>query len=154
MAAEIADGWLPLYYSPHHQDVYAESLAGAGPAFDIVAGLQVNIDDDVERALAPVKAMLGFYIGGMGAKGTNYHTNLMSRFGYEAEAAKIQELFFEGAATRPSRPCPTSSPTPSRCAVRPSASASAWPRGTTARCRRCSSTPPAASRRCPPWPTS
>jgi F420-dependent oxidoreductase-like protein len=96
MAAEIADGWLPLYYSPYHQDVYAESLAGSGPDFDIVAGLQVNIDEDLERALAPVKAMLGFYIGGMGAKGTNYHTNLMSRFGYEAEAAKIQELFFEG----------------------------------------------------------
>jgi F420-dependent oxidoreductase-like protein len=96
MAAEIADGWLPLYYSPHHPEVYAASLAGAGPDFDIVAGLQVNIDDDLERALAPVKAMLGFYIGGMGAKGTNYHTNLMSRFGYDAEAAKIQELFFEG----------------------------------------------------------
>jgi F420-dependent oxidoreductase-like protein len=96
MTAEIADGWLPLYYSPYHPEVYADSLAGAKPGFDIVAGLQVNINDDLEAALAPVKMMLGFYIGGMGAKGQNYHTNLMSRFGYEAEALQIQDLFFEG----------------------------------------------------------
>jgi F420-dependent oxidoreductase-like protein len=96
MAAEIADGWLPLYYSPLHQDVYADSLKGAKPGFDIVAGAQVNINDDVEAALAPVKMMLGFYIGGMGAKGQNYHTKLMGRFGYEDAALKIQEAFFEG----------------------------------------------------------
>ncbi|WP_334142192.1 LLM class F420-dependent oxidoreductase [Rhabdothermincola sp.] len=96
MAAEIADGWLPLYYSPFHPEVYAESLAGAPPDFDIVAGVQVNIGDDLEAALAPVKMMLGFYIGGMGAKGQNYHTKLMSRFGFEKEAVQIQEAFFEG----------------------------------------------------------
>lgn len=94
--AEIADGWLPLYYSPWHQDVYAESLAGAKEGFDIVVGAQVNICDSVEEGLAPVKMMLGFYIGGMGAKGQNYHTKLMQRFGYEEEALKIQEAFFEG----------------------------------------------------------
>jgi F420-dependent oxidoreductase-like protein len=96
MAAEIADGWLPLYYSPFHPEVYAESLAGAPPDFDIVAGVQVNIGDDLDAALAPVKMMLGFYIGGMGAKGQNYHTRLMSRFGFEKEAVQIQEAFFEG----------------------------------------------------------
>lgn len=96
MAAEIADGWLPLYYSPEHQDVYADSLAGVKDDFEIIAGVQVNIADDVETALAPVKMMLAFYIGGMGAKGENYHTNLMGRFGYEAEAMAIQEAFFEG----------------------------------------------------------
>jgi F420-dependent oxidoreductase-like protein len=96
MTAEIADGWLPLYYAPHHPEVYADSLAGAGPDFQIIAGAQVNINDDLEQALLPVKMMLGFYIGGMGAKGQNYHTKLMQRFGYEAEALRIQELFFEG----------------------------------------------------------
>ena len=94
--AEIADGWLPLYYSPFHQHVYADSLKGAKPDFDIIAGAQLNITDDVEAGLAPVKMMIGFYIGGMGAKGQNYHTKLMERFGYEEEALKIQELFFEG----------------------------------------------------------
>ena len=96
MTAEIADGWLPLYYSPFHQDVYADSLAAADDDFDIVAGAMVNVADTVEEGLAPVKMMLGFYIGGMGAEGQNYHTNLMSRFGYGEEAARIQELFFDG----------------------------------------------------------
>lgn len=96
MAAEIADGWLPLYYSPFHPDVYGPSLAGAPDGFDIVAGAQLNIADTVEEGLAPVKMMLAFYIGGMGAKGQNYHTGLMGRFGYEEEAIRIQDLFFEG----------------------------------------------------------
>ena len=94
--AEIADGWLPLYYSPYHQDVYAGSLAGAKDGFDLVAGVQVNITDTVEEGLAPVKMMLAFYIGGMGAKGQNYHTKLMGRFGFEEQAIAIQDAFFEG----------------------------------------------------------
>jgi alkanesulfonate monooxygenase SsuD/methylene tetrahydromethanopterin reductase-like flavin-dependent oxidoreductase (luciferase family) len=56
----------------------------------------VGVSDDVEQALLPVKSMLGFYIGGMGAKKRNFHKELMSRMGFEAEANKIQELFFEG----------------------------------------------------------
>ncbi len=96
LAAEIADGWLPLYYSPEHPEVYADSLAGAKPGFEIVAGVQVNINDDLEAALAPVKMMLGFYIGGMGAKKRNFHANLMGRFGYEKEVAAIQDAFFAG----------------------------------------------------------
>jgi len=62
----------------------------------VVAMANLNITDDVEAALAPVKMMLAFYIGGMGAKGQNYHTKLMARMGFEAEALKVQELFFEG----------------------------------------------------------
>ncbi len=94
--AEIADGWLPLYYSPYHQDVYAASLTSAKAGFEVVAGVQMNICDKVEDGLVPVKMMLGFYIGGMGAKGQNYHTKLMSRFGFEQEALAIQKAFFEG----------------------------------------------------------
>jgi alkanesulfonate monooxygenase SsuD/methylene tetrahydromethanopterin reductase-like flavin-dependent oxidoreductase (luciferase family) len=56
----------------------------------------VAISDDVEAALAPVKSMLGFYIGGMGARKRNFHMELMSRMGFEAEAHKIQDLFFQG----------------------------------------------------------
>ncbi len=94
--AEIADGWLPLYYSPFRPEVYAEQLAGAKPGFEIPALVNVNVTDDVEAGLFPVKAMLGFYIGGMGAKGQNYHTKLMQRMGYEEEALRVQELFFAG----------------------------------------------------------
>ena len=96
LTAEIADGWLPLYYSPYRQEVYAESLARAKPGFEICAGVHVNICDDVAAGLMPVKAGLGFYIGGMGSKQRNFHKELMSRMGYEAEANKIQELFFAG----------------------------------------------------------
>jgi F420-dependent oxidoreductase-like protein len=96
LSAEIADGWLPLYYSPFRKEVYAESLKNAGPDFQIAQMVIVAISDDVEAALMPVKSMLGFYIGGMGAKKRNFHMELMSRMGFEAEAHKIQDLFFEG----------------------------------------------------------
>jgi F420-dependent oxidoreductase-like protein len=96
LAAEIADGWLPLYYSPFRPEVYAESLAHKRDDFQIAQFVQVNVGDDLEQALMPVKMMLGFYIGGMGAKKRNFHMELMGRMGFEAEATKIQELFFEG----------------------------------------------------------
>ncbi len=96
LAAEICDGWLPLYYSPFRQEVYADSLAAAKPGFEIIAGVSINVTDDVEAGLAPIKAMLGFYIGGMGAKKRNFHKELMARMGFEAEADKIQDLFFQG----------------------------------------------------------
>ncbi|MEY4372379.1 MAG: hypothetical protein RL219_1148 [Actinomycetota bacterium] len=91
--AEIADGWLPLYYSPYRQEVYADQLAPAKPDFEINALITLSITDDVEAALRPVKGMLGFYVGGMGAKGQNYHTKLLARMGFEEEANRIQDLF-------------------------------------------------------------
>ncbi len=94
--AEIADGWLPLYYSPYRREVYADQLAAAKPGFEIAALVNFAVTDDVASGLWPVKATLGFYIGGMGAKGQNYHTKLMARMGFESEAEKIQDLFFAG----------------------------------------------------------
>ncbi len=96
LACEIADGWLPLYYSPFRPEVYRDSLEGMRPDFEIAQFVVVNIHDDLEQALMPVKAMLGFYIGGMGAKKRNFHMELMARMGFEAEAHRIQDLFFEG----------------------------------------------------------
>ncbi len=93
---EIADGWIPLYYSPYRPEVYADQLKAAKDDFQIAVNVSVNVTDDVEAALYGTKASLGFYIGGMGAKGQNYHTKLMARMGFEEEAYKIQDLFFEG----------------------------------------------------------
>jgi alkanesulfonate monooxygenase SsuD/methylene tetrahydromethanopterin reductase-like flavin-dependent oxidoreductase (luciferase family) len=76
--------------------VYADQPAAAKPGFEIAALVNFTITDDVAQGLWPVKAGLGFYIGGMGAKGQNYHTKLMARMGFEEEAYKIQDLFFEG----------------------------------------------------------
>ena len=94
--ARIADGWLPLYYSPYRPEVYSDQLIDAKPGFEISATVLANVDDDLSRALYPVKAMLGFYIGGMGSKDKNFHRDLMARMGYPDEAEEIQELFFAG----------------------------------------------------------
>jgi len=96
LAAEVCDGWLPLYYSPFRPEVYAEALKHAKPGFQIAVGVMIQVCDDVQQGLMPMKATLGFYIGGMGSKKRNFHKELMSRMGYEAEAEKIQELFFQG----------------------------------------------------------
>ncbi len=94
MAFEIADGWVPLYWSPY-RDAYV--VPDDVPAdFEIAVNVSVNVNDDVATALWPVKASLGFYIGGMGAKGKNFHTDLMARMGFEEEAMRIQDLFMEG----------------------------------------------------------
>jgi alkanesulfonate monooxygenase SsuD/methylene tetrahydromethanopterin reductase-like flavin-dependent oxidoreductase (luciferase family) len=96
LAAELFDGWVPLYYSPYRPEVYADALAPAKDGFEIAVNVAVHVDDDVDRALWPIKATLGFYIGGMGARTRNFHTELMARMGYEEEAFHIQDLFFDG----------------------------------------------------------
>jgi len=93
---EIADGWFPLYYSPWRADVYHDQIKDRKLGFEIAVNVSMRVHDDVEEALWPTKAMLGFYIGGMGAKGQNYHTKLMARMGFEEEAFRIQDLFMEG----------------------------------------------------------
>ncbi len=96
LAAELADGWLPLYYSPFRQDVYSASLTNARSDFEIPQGVVVNITDDLEAGLAPVKHMLALYVGGMGAKKRNFHKELVTRMGFGAEAEKVQELYLDG----------------------------------------------------------
>ena len=101
LAAEIADGWLPLYYSPFRPEVYSDSLKTMKPNFEVAVNLMGctvtgDSDDEIEAALAPTKAALGFYIGGMGSKSRNFHMELMSRMGFGDSATKIQELFLEG----------------------------------------------------------
>ena len=99
MTAEIADGWLPLYYSPYRQEVYADQIKNAKESFEISAGVTIEICDDIEKGLIPIKNSLAFYIGGMGAAKRNFHTDLMGRMGFESEAKNIQKLFLEGKRT-------------------------------------------------------
>jgi F420-dependent oxidoreductase-like protein len=96
MAAEIADGWLPLYYSPYRQEVYADQIAHAGSGFEIMQGISVIINDDVEQALIPIKQNLALYIGGMGARSRNFHNELVRRMGFAEAAENIQDLFLSG----------------------------------------------------------
>jgi alkanesulfonate monooxygenase SsuD/methylene tetrahydromethanopterin reductase-like flavin-dependent oxidoreductase (luciferase family) len=94
-AFEITDGLVPLYWSPYRTDAYTMP-AVVPDGFEIAVNVSVVLDDDVANALWPIKATLGFYIGGMGAKSRNFHTELMARMGFEDEAYRIQDLFFEG----------------------------------------------------------
>lgn len=96
LATEIGDGWLPLFFSPYRMHVYEESLQHLRPGFEIACTVQVVVGDDVESCLVPVKWMLAFYIGGMGAKDKNFHLNLMGRMGFEREVNEVQRLFLEG----------------------------------------------------------
>lgn len=107
MTAEIADGWLPLYYSPYRQEVYADQIAGARPGFEIMVGVSVIVSDDVEQALVPLKHNLALYIGGMGAKSRNFHNELVQRMGFEEAAQKIQDLYLAGRKDEAAAAVPT-----------------------------------------------
>jgi F420-dependent oxidoreductase-like protein len=96
LATEIADGWLPIFYSPYRKHVYADSLKDVKPGFEIPCTVTVLLNDDVQAALDTCKTFIAFYIGGMGAKEKNFHLDLIGRFGFAAEAKKVQELFLSG----------------------------------------------------------
>ncbi len=92
----IADGWLPLYYSPWRAEVYHDQIKDRPDGFEICVNTTMKVHPDVEEALWPTRVMLSLYIGGMGAKGQNYHTKLMARMGFEEEAHRIADLFLAG----------------------------------------------------------
>ena len=92
----IADGWLPLYWSPNRPEAYGDAVGDLPEGFRVAPMAQVRVCEDVAEGLLPVKAMLGFYIGGMGHAARNFHADLMARMGYEEEARRIQELFLSG----------------------------------------------------------
>jgi F420-dependent oxidoreductase-like protein len=104
LAAEIADGWLPIFFSPERfADVHAKQLEvgfaarGDRPdGWDIAPLVPVVVADDVAAARDFLKPLLALYIGGMGARGQNFYTRLAQRYGYEDEANRIQEHYLEG----------------------------------------------------------
>ena len=106
LAAEIADGWLPIFFSPrHYAEVYKAPLeAGLAEAehnktfdrFDLAPSVSVIVGADVAACRAMVKPMLALYIGGMGARGKNFYYALACRYGYEAAARTIQDLYLDG----------------------------------------------------------
>jgi F420-dependent oxidoreductase-like protein len=109
LSAEIADGWLPMFFSPKMDGFYraalAEGFARRDPGqpgrrrpeeFEVPTFVPVVMHDDVEQAANLVRPSVALYIGGMGAKSMNFHANHFARLGYEAEVAAIQELFLSG----------------------------------------------------------
>ena len=101
LAAEIADGWAAMFFAPAFDDFYRSALddgfarrPGGRPAgFEVVATVPVVIDDDVERAADRLRPELALYIGGMGARGANFHHDVFVRMGYGAVAERVQGLY-------------------------------------------------------------
>jgi F420-dependent oxidoreductase-like protein len=97
LATEIADGWLPLFVDPERfAAAFGESVAGAPEGFEIAATVSVLVGDDVQALRDALKPHIALYVGGMGSKGKNFYNSLVSRYGWEAEAARIQELYLGG----------------------------------------------------------
>jgi F420-dependent oxidoreductase-like protein len=96
LAAEIANGWLPIFFSPTRQEPYAEALSGRSEDFDIAPTVTVILGDDVDACRSMIKPMLALYVGGMGARGRNFYNDLACRYGYEAAAKEIQDLYLDG----------------------------------------------------------
>lgn len=105
LAAEIADGWFPFWFSPQNDDFYRKALQegfakrtdGRDPAaFEVICSVPVVINDDIEKAAAAIRPMMALYIGGMGAKNMNFHAEVFVRMGYERECDLIQEAFLSG----------------------------------------------------------
>ena len=105
MAAELCDGWLAIFYSPQHEDLYREPLeegfaregARRTPEdFEVAATVPLIVTDEIESAVDALRPMYALYFGGMGAKGANFHANVPIRMGYEADVEKIQELYLGG----------------------------------------------------------
>ncbi len=106
LTAEIADGWLPIFFSPDkYDDIYKPYIeagfakAGGGKGyhnFDIAPTVSVVMNDNLDICYNMLRPMLALYIGGMGAKGKNFYYDLACRYGYEAEAEEIQNLYLAG----------------------------------------------------------
>ena len=95
LAAEIADGWLPIFFSPERaRETFPVPFARDG--FEIAPAVPAFLSDDVESAREALKPYYALYVGGMGARGTNFYNDLVSAYGFEAEAKRIQDLYLGG----------------------------------------------------------
>jgi F420-dependent oxidoreductase-like protein len=97
LAVEIADGWIPIYFSPERAPaLFPDAFAKAGPDFDIAPMVPALLVDDLQAGRDAMKPMLALYVGGMGSREQNFYNSLVSRYGYEADAKRIQDLYLDG----------------------------------------------------------
>jgi F420-dependent oxidoreductase-like protein len=104
LAGEIADGWLPTFFSPEHVGEFRELLEEGAQrggktldeSFDIAPNVMMSIDDDVERARDALRPILALYVGGMGSRKQNFYNALVRRYGFEEAADEVQNLYLDG----------------------------------------------------------
>ena len=117
LTGEIADGWLPTFFSPEHVGEFRALLeegaarAGNGKAidesFDIAPNVNVSIDEDVDRARDAMRPLLALYVGGMGSKDKNFYNALVRRYGFEEAADEVQDLYLAGKKEEAAAALPT-----------------------------------------------
>jgi len=117
MAAEIADGWLPIFFGPKADGFYRAALAEgfARPTarrtmadFEIPTSVPIVVNDDIEAAADVIRPTLALYVGGMGARSTNFHFDVLARLGYEETCLRIQDLYLSGKKREAMAAVPTS----------------------------------------------
>ena len=103
LTAEIADGWLPIFYSPEREEIFNEHLdAGLREAgrdatdLSLCVNVMTAAGDDIATCRDALRPPLALYIGGMGAKGRNFYHDLAVRYGFGSEADRIQDLYLDG----------------------------------------------------------
>ena len=103
LTAEIADGWMPIFYAPEHEDAFAEHLqagyeaGGREPgSCRIAVTVMVAAGDDLDACRDRLRPQLALYIGGMGSRDRNFYKDLAARYGYERAAATIQDAYLDG----------------------------------------------------------
>jgi F420-dependent oxidoreductase-like protein len=103
LAGEIADGWIPTLFSPEHvselRPLLQEGANRVGRSldgFDIAPTVNVFITNDLAGARNAMRPFIALYVGGMGSRAQNFYNNLVCRYGFEAEAKTIQDLYLEG----------------------------------------------------------
>src|ERR671921_252590 len=105
LTGEIADGWLPVLFSPEHVGESVELLNegarrggadGLADDFDIAPNVNVCIDDDLDRARDSMRPILALYVGGMGSRDKNFYNQLVQRYGFEGAAREVQDLYLDG----------------------------------------------------------
>jgi F420-dependent oxidoreductase-like protein len=103
LAGEIADGWIPTFFSPEHVSelhaLLAEGAARSGRSldgFDIAPTINAYVSNDRAAARELMRPVLALYIGGMGSRDQNFYNKLVQRYGFEAAAIEIQDLYLDG----------------------------------------------------------
>jgi alkanesulfonate monooxygenase SsuD/methylene tetrahydromethanopterin reductase-like flavin-dependent oxidoreductase (luciferase family) len=96
LAAEIADGWLPIFFSPERARETFPAPFGRDSGFDIAPAVPALVAEDVETARDALRGYYALYVGGMGARGANFYNDLAVSYGYEKEAKEIQDLYLDG----------------------------------------------------------
>ena len=103
LAGEISDGWIPTFFSPEHvaqfRELLQEGAARAGRSldgFEIAPTVQAYVSDDLDTARDLMRPVLALYVGGMGSRKQNFYNRIMQRYGFEAAAKEIQDLYLDG----------------------------------------------------------